>query len=114
MRKTNRRRTNNRKRKTGKKQRKIRGGDPVWNKIKHIPENTAAFMEQKKTDMVDGNGMTLYNNIYWSDTYGMVDRVNFSEFSDYNLNIPYSKEETVTKEQLGEIYVWMLSQYPNK
>lgn len=117
MRKTNRRRTNNRRRKTGKKQRKVRGGDAVWMNIKRIPVNKAEFMNnQKNTDMVDGHGMALYRNIYWNDTNGMVSRTddNNKYAEHHNTGIPYSEQDAVTKEQLGEIYVWMLNQDPRR
>ena len=114
MRKTNRRRTNNRKRKTLKKQKTIRGGDANWKQIKHIPVSKAAFMQKMQTDTVDGNRMALYNNIYWNDMDGMVNRADTSYHNAeyHNEDIPYSVQDKVTKDQLGEIYVWMLQQDP--
>jgi hypothetical protein len=72
-------------------------------------------MQKMQTDMVDGNRMALYNNIYWNDMDGMVNRADASDnYAEYhNSDIPYSEQDKVTKDQLGEIYVWMLGQDPS-
>ena len=123
MRKTNRRRTNNRRRKTGKKQKMIRGGNDendrknfiAWMNMKKIPASFEAFKERQiDNDVVNGKKKLLYNNIYWNNMDGMVDRSSNGYDKSKNLidtELPHFNDSTVTEYELSDIYKCMLDKH---